>query len=1051
MNNLYTNKKIILKRLFLILSAFFAVLSAKGQSEDGIKLDVPRLVPLSPTATAMVKYQSYPVDHCTGVPNITIPLYDIVAGEVTIPVTLSYHASGLKPKEGSGYAGAGWTLNLEPSIARQVIGVADNDYYGWFDRYFSQNTVPGDERDRLIYYGEMVDNKRDTRPDKFTYKLPGGGGSGYFSDRSSPLITVPHNSDVVRYVESDMNITDGNGVKYLFNGVHETMNDIITRWMCTSICSARYPHPTLVSFQYQTLQNQWEPSAYYNLNDRLVFDERDKDGSPKLYLMEQKSGGNNYYQITAGRSSGSSSLPNANKESVSSYVANMSYPSGSYCAEGRMSTTRLAQVNFMGNRLSVSYKAVGEVPNNTSVLDKMQVTDENGELVRTINFYVTPYNGKTSLTKLDSVRISAPGVESQTYSFRYVGVNSVPSIYTKAVDHWGFMNGSEASANGSKLTVPNFSKRIPLPDTNNTGRKDTVLFENAVGIDREASGNIVGILDRITDPQGIETSFSYEGNYGAFRDNSQQPEYRDYLYPVGGLRVKSIETYDPKTRKRLCKNYRYGLTVINNEKYESVWGGGAIKHIVTERDYCSTVTQVMDDGQSLWNEYLTVYHSMPVSNITFRNGSPVMYNIVSEEILGGGISQKTVYYYDVDAHAFEDVLHWESGENTFASVREFMLNQPESVLNRLGRMLPGHPYEPSDDFVTGYFETNQRNGALMGIDRFDGQELVSSTRYEYIKVIAGPYNIPVDLPVRKLIVDVDLYMKKPNSLLGKPVFVADNDNTHSATNMRTTYYLDCETYWALDKETTQYYCKVNGRQRVMSTEKQYAYDDRHLSNPGSSLKPRRVDFTNSDGVQFSDHYTYLDGYPAILSLHKHVEDEQCTEKRILFKSGTCLPVRVQFKTDRMADFRDEVVYQSYDSNSNVCEIMAKDDTPVLFIWGYRNRYPIAKIENATRQQVSVALGYDGDIEDVFGDWASLAVPTEEIWDKINSLRERLPGNTRVTTYEYVPLQGVVSITDPNNVITKFEYDNYSRLTDSYYLDADARKVMLQQYIYHFGK
>ena len=45
--------------------------------------------------------------------------------------------------------------------------------------------------------------------------------------------------------------------------------------------------------------------------------------------------------------------------------------------------------------------------------------------------------------------------------------------------------------------------------------------------------------------------------------------------------------------------------------------------------------------------------------------------------------------------------------------------------------------------------------------------------------------------------------------------------------------------------------------------------------------------------------------------------------------------------------------------------MAKDDTPVLFIWGYRNRYPIAKIENATRQQVSVALGYDGDIEDVF--------------------------------------------------------------------------------------
>ena len=52
-------------------------------------------------------------------------------------------------------------------------------------------------------------------------------------------------------------------------------------------------------------------------------------------------------------------------------------------------------------------------------------------------------------------------------------------------------------------------------------------------------------------------------------------------------------------------------------------------------------------------------------------------------------------------------------------------------------MLPGHPYEPSDDFVTGYFETNQRNGALMGIDRFDGQELVSSTDTN-IKSNRGP-------------------------------------------------------------------------------------------------------------------------------------------------------------------------------------------------------------------------------------------------------------------------------------------------------------------------
>ena len=59
------------------LASCLALLSAHaawGQEPQTISLDVPRIVPVSPEAAMMEKFQSYPVDHCTGVPEITIPL-----------------------------------------------------------------------------------------------------------------------------------------------------------------------------------------------------------------------------------------------------------------------------------------------------------------------------------------------------------------------------------------------------------------------------------------------------------------------------------------------------------------------------------------------------------------------------------------------------------------------------------------------------------------------------------------------------------------------------------------------------------------------------------------------------------------------------------------------------------------------------------------------------------------------------------------------------------------------------------------------------------------
>lgn len=1040
MNHLYTNhKRKISRRLsWVILLACLPLLCASGQnSVHEIKLDVPRIVPISPEASSMERYQSYPVDYCTGVPNISIPLYEIVAGEVTIPVTLSYHASGLKPKERSGLAGTGWTLSLEPSIMREIKGTADDS--GWFRRLY--DTPPVDERARFQYYADMVDNIRDTQPDKFVYKLPHGGGSGYFRESTHALSTIPLTNDRVYYHGSSMDATDANGIQYLFDGIEKAGN-FITRWLCTSIRSPRRVAP-LVTFDYNTIRGKKHPNAYFNLDAKVIINDIESS-SPHVVFTEQTAGGNQHYRVDVL----DGTQPYDTKRTyIPEAAAGVRYPHVNSFTNELAIESRLDKIHFFGNTLSVFYTSTGTSDTHSDVYQRIEVTDAQGTVIRTIEFVITPYNSSTSLTSLDAVRISAPGSETKEYTFRYKNSSQVPAIFTTAVDHWGFCNGAYQ---GSDRTVPSFKHQAYMPLGNLS--KGNAVIEYS-GANREPSAEFAqaGILNRITDPQGIQTIFAYEGNCGAFRDDNRSNGYDDYLHPVGGVRVKSIETYDPHTQDRTTKIYKYGLTKLGNTRHEPVWGGGAIKHIVSQRDYCSYMSAYNTDryGTYSYFEYMTTYVSMPQSNITFSNGSAVIYNIVSEEIYGKGLdSLKTDYYYFVEAHPFEGVLRWDTGETNI--VKHFFETKPAGEVWKIFRHSPFHPQEPSDDLMNYPPHSGQYNGRISRKNCFNAGELVSRTDYSY-NMASPNSSISVYLPIRTLLVDAEVYMNHPSSLDGREVYAPNCYYTPSSgsSQLQTGFFLEYDIFYTLDQETNTEYFTVNNRRDSLVTEKKYTYDT-HAYGYGYSMEPKKVETRNSDGNMVADEYKYLRDFPAILSYHKRSEGARSTESRIQFKAGTCFPERIQSKTDRLPDFCDEVVYTAYDSHDNVAEIKGKDGTPVTFLWGYLNRFPIAKIENATRAEVLQGMGYPQTSTNVPDAWSGFIRPSEDIWNMIHSLRGSLP-DARVTTYEYDPVKGVTAVTDPNKVVTHFEYDHYNRLTDSYYLDPDLKRAMLQRNIYHFEK
>ena len=98
-------------------------MSSFGQDEDVFY--VPNYIPPSPTAANLGKYADIPVNHYNGIPQISIPLWEVKTRDLLLPISLSYHASGVKVDEISSWVGMGWSVIANGVINRTIIGRDD--------------------------------------------------------------------------------------------------------------------------------------------------------------------------------------------------------------------------------------------------------------------------------------------------------------------------------------------------------------------------------------------------------------------------------------------------------------------------------------------------------------------------------------------------------------------------------------------------------------------------------------------------------------------------------------------------------------------------------------------------------------------------------------------------------------------------------------------------------------------------------------------------------------------------------------------------------------
>ena len=144
------------------------------------------------------------------------------------------------------------------------------------------------------------------------------------------------------------------------------------------------------------------------------------------------------------------------------------------------------------------------------------------------------------------------------------------------------------------------------------------------------------------------------------------------------------------------------------------------------------------------------------------------------------------------------------------------------------------------------------------------------------------------------------------------------------------------------------------------------------------------------------------------------------------KPNLFLPETNYFQTGSNP-YESRIRYHSYDNYGNPTCISQENGPMIVYIWGYKGQYPVAKIESTSNLSsfyttVTTAIG-SSNMTTLAGN------PTDaQVKNIFTGLRNHssMTGEL-ITSYTYKPLVGISSETDPSGRVITYEYDSFGRL------------------------
>lgn len=249
---LSNEKTDMFKVIFLLLTQLLPVSHGFSQEQDP-EFNLPAMP--SPTVASLARYTDFPEVDQFGLAPITIPLYEVKLKNYSLPITLSYHAGGVRVSQESSWVGLGFDLTAVGFISRSVRDLADDMeverslttssppllYQGWltdpdyFESFPNFSWAEGSNDEQRAAHvlsaidgGSHASTKIDGEPDIFYMNIGNIREKFVFDHQGQVAFLEPNSKLQVTYTLNDRSkgirefiVVDSEGNKYYFGSESE--------------------------------------------------------------------------------------------------------------------------------------------------------------------------------------------------------------------------------------------------------------------------------------------------------------------------------------------------------------------------------------------------------------------------------------------------------------------------------------------------------------------------------------------------------------------------------------------------------------------------------------------------------------------------------------------------------------------------------------------------------------------------------------------------------------------------------------------------------------